>query len=135
MPKHNHRRGPGRPQGMNYAAELAHKRQLKEAVEKAARDTTVQLEADTHTQRAMWLMVVSIHDAFGIGPDRMQKFFTALQENTDWIEKTSQEVDVDYAYEKLRHRAKAVTGMEIEYLYEKDALAAELKHAKEDVSQ
>lgn len=131
MNNRHQRRHTGKPQGMTYADMLARKRQVREAVDQAARDTTVQLEADTRTQRAMWLMVVSIHDAFGIGPERMQKFFTAMQENSDWIERNTREVDVDYAYEKLRHRAEAVTGIQIEYLYEKDALAAELKQTKE----
>ena len=121
----------GKPRGMTYADVLSQKRQVREAVDKAARDTTVQLEADTHTQRAMWLMVVSIHDAFGIGPDRMNRFFEALQENTDALTRMEEEVDVDYAYEKLRRRAEACTGRKIEYLYEHEALAAELKHEKE----
>ena len=135
MPNNRHaRRHPGKPQGMSYADVLSRKQQLCEAVDKAARDTTVQLEADTHTQRAMWLMVVSIADAFGIGPDRMKRdFFPALQRNTEEIERMERETDLDYAYEKLRHRAEKVTGMPIEYLYEKDAIAAELKHAKEAV--
>ena len=125
------RRHPGKPQGASYADVLTRKQQLREAVDKAARDTTVQLEADTHTQRAMWLMVVSLADAFGIGPDRMKRdFFPALQRNTEEIERMEAETDLDYAYEKLRHRAEKVTGMPIEYLYEKDAIAAELKHAK-----
>ena len=48
---------------------------VEEGLEQAARDATVQVEADTHTQRAMWLMVCSIADAYGFDPERMQKFF------------------------------------------------------------
>lgn len=132
MPNNRHaRRHPGKPQGMNYADILARKRQVRDSVDKMAHDTTVKLEADTHTQRAMWLMVVSINDAFGIGPKRMQKFFECLQARSDWVEKLTREGDEVYSYEKLRQAASLVTGMDIEYLYEKDALAAELKHAKE----
>ena len=134
-PNRHQRRHQPKPQGMSYADVLAQKRQTREAVDKAARDVTVQLESDTHTQRAMWLMVISIHDAFGIGPERMQKFFQALQENTDWIEKNTREVDVDYAYEKLRRRAETCTGMKIQYLYEHEAAAAALKHAKAAVRE
>lgn len=130
----HHRRHQPKPQGMTYADVLAQEKQAREAVDKAARDVTVQLESDTHTQRAMWLMVVSISEAFGIGPARMQRdFFPALQKNSDWIQKLTAEVDVEYAYEKLRKRAEACTGMQIEYLYEHEAAA--LKHAKEAVKE
>lgn len=130
----HHRRHQPKPQGMSYADVLTQKKQAREAVDKAARDVTVKLESDTHTQRAMWLMVVSIHDAFGIGPERMRRdFFPALQENSDWVQKNTDEVDVEYAYEKLRKRAEECTGIKIEYLYEHEAAAAALKHAKDAV--
>lgn len=67
------RRKPGKPQGMTYADQLARKRQIKEAVQQAAKDTAVQVKADIHTQRAMWLMCVAMNDAFGIGPERFKK--------------------------------------------------------------
>lgn len=47
----------------------------------------MQVQADTHTQRAMWLMVCSIADAYGFGSKQMQKFFSALQDNTDELER------------------------------------------------
>lgn len=54
-------------------------------------------------------------------PRGMKKFFVALQENNDEITHMEKEVDVDYAYEKLRLKAERVTGMKIEYLYEHEA--------------
>ena len=51
----------------------------------------------------------------------MKKFFAAFQENTDEIMRMEKEVDIDYAYEKLRLKAERVTGMKIEYLYEHEA--------------
>lgn len=51
-------------------------------------------------------MAVSLHDAYGFGPERLQKFFEAFQEN---------EVDDDYAFEKLRLRAEDVSRMDIRY--------------------
>lgn len=52
--KKSHRRpGPGKPQGATYAQVLAHKAAVRRGLEQAARDATVQVEADTHTQRAM----------------------------------------------------------------------------------
>lgn len=121
--KTKHRRGPGRPAGMTLADELARKRMLREAIQNAAEDATVQVRADTATQRALWLAVCSIADAYGIGPERMPRFFVALQENTDELERMRAEVDEDYAYEKLRLKAEQVTGMPITYLYEYEAKA------------
>ena len=66
-------------QGATYAQMLAHKAAVRKGLEQAARDATVQVQADTHTQRAMWLMVCSIADAYGFGPKQLQKFFTAPQ--------------------------------------------------------
>lgn len=94
--------------------------EIRRGIEKAARDATVQVEADTATQRAMWLMVCSIADAYGFGPKRMQAFFGALQENTEELERMKAEDGEEYAYEKMRQKAESVTGSKIEYLYEKD---------------
>ena len=133
--KKAHRRaGPGKPQGMNYAQVLARKAAIQKGLEQAARDATVQAEADTHTQRAMWLMVCSIADAYGFGPERMQKFFSALQANTDELERMRAEVDEEYAFEKLRQKASAVTGMEVHYLYEQTALLEEMRAARAGVA-
>lgn len=120
--KTKHRRCPGRPAGMTLADELARKRMLREAIQNAAEDATVQVRADTATQRALWLAVCSIADAYGIGPERMPRFFVALQENTEELERMRAEVDEDYAYEKLRLKAEQVTGMPITYLYEYEAM-------------
>ena len=51
--KGRRRRGPGRPPGMTLADELAHKRMIKQAVQNAADDATVQVRADTATQKAL----------------------------------------------------------------------------------
>ena len=56
--KTHHRPGPGKPRGATYAQVLAHKAAVRKGLEQAARDATVQVQADTHTQRAMWLMVL-----------------------------------------------------------------------------
>src|SRR5699024_7569833 len=106
----NRKPGSGsKPQGMTNAQELARKAGNRAEIEKAARHATVQAEADAHTQRAMWLMVCSIADAYGYGPEGMQKFFVALQENTDELERMRTEVDEEYAFEKLRQKAAKVT--------------------------
>lgn len=128
--KQKRRHGPGRPPGMTLADELAHKRMIRLAVQEAADDATVQVRADTATQKALWLAVCSIADAYGFGPERMQRFFEALQANTDELEKMKADVDEEYAYEKLRLKAERVTGMHIEYLFEKDAIAAQISGRK-----
>ena len=64
----------GKPRGMNYADMLARKRMIREAVQEAADDATVQLRADMATQKALWLAVCSVADAYGFGPERMKKF-------------------------------------------------------------
>ena len=117
-----------------YIQDLADLVAVRKGLEQAARDATVQVQADTHTQRAMWLMVCSIADAYGFGPKQLQKFFTALQDNTDELERMRTDVDEEYAFEKLRQKAQAVTGMEVHYLYEQEALLAEMQAAKEGVS-
>lgn len=58
--KTHHRPGPGKPRGATYAQVLAHKAAVRKGLEQAARDATVQVQADTHTQRAMWLAVSSL---------------------------------------------------------------------------
>ena len=123
--KTKHRRCPGRPAGMTLADELARKRMLREAMQNAADDAAVQVRADTATQRALWLAVCSIADAYGIGPERMPRFFVALQENTEELERMRAEVDEDYAYEKLQLKAEQVTGMPITYLYEYEAMTSD----------
>lgn len=127
--KNKHKgKGQGKPKGATYADVLAHKRAVQAGLERYAADTAMQIEADIHTQRAMWLMVCSIADAFGIGPERMKRdFFPALQANTEEYERLKAEVDEEYANEKMRQRAEQVSGQKIEYLYEHEMRAAGLK--------
>lgn len=104
--------------GETYADVLARKQMLKQAVREAARDTSIQLEADIRTQRALWLCSVSVADAFGIGPQRMRRYFDALQANSEELERMRDENGEEYAYEKLRQKAERVSGIDIEYLYQ-----------------
>lgn len=106
--------------GGNCAGQLARRAAIRHGINLAARDATVQVEADTATQRAMWLMVCSIADAYGFGPKRMEAFFAALQENTEDLARMTEENGEEYAYEKMRQKAERVTGVKIQYLYEKD---------------
>lgn len=112
---------PGKPRGMNYADMLARRK----AVNAVKLDAAALLLTEQAMQRALWLTVCSLSDAYGFGPERMKKFFIALQENNDEITRMEKEVDTDYAYEKLRLKAERVTGMKIEYLYEHEAQEGE----------
>lgn len=130
--KSKHRYGRGaKPKGMDYSQVLSRQAEIRKAVQQAADDTTVQLKSEIHTQKAMWLMVVSIADAFGIGPERMNRdFFPAMQKNIEWMTKAEKEVDSEYAYEKLRQRAEQVSGIKIEYLYEHEIREAREAHER-----
>lgn len=101
----------------SYADVLARQREAHEAVEKAARDAAVKVDADIRTQRALWLSVISMAEAFGLGPKRVQRYFEVLQKNHDWLVALEADDDI-VAYEKLRQRAEAASGVHIEYLYE-----------------
>lgn len=131
MANRKQRRHKGKPQGMTYAGVLAQKRQLREVCQQAANDMTVQLQSDIHTQRAMWLMCVAMNDAFGIGPERFQRFIRCFQERAEWYKELAQSGDDEYANEKLRQEAQRCSGMPIEYLYETEILAAQKKHGSE----
>ena len=111
--------------GIPLAAKLARERMLRQAVKDAAHDASVRVESDICTQRALWLAVASIADAYGFGPERIKKFFVALQENGEEYARMKDEVDEEYANEKLRLKAERVTGMQIQYLYEQEAREAQ----------
>lgn len=126
-----HRRHAGKPHGMSYADQLAQKRQLREACEQAAKDTTVMVQTEIRVQRAMWLMCVAMNDAFQIGPQRFVRFAECLQERTGWYNKNAAETDEEYANEKLRKEAERCSGIDIKYLYEAELRAAKKRHEEE----
>lgn len=123
-PNHRH---TGLPAGVTYAEKLAYEKRKAEAIDRAAADSMVELRANAHTQRCMWLMVCTIADAYGFGPVRMKPFFETLQKNADELERMVEEVDEDYAFEKLRQRAEEVSGEKIEYYLDVMAREAGIK--------
>lgn len=120
------RKKPGKPNGATYADILAEKQARMRAIDKAAADGMVELRANAHTQRAMWLMVCSVADAYGFGPERMKMFLETLQSNAEELQRMIDEVDEDYAYEKMRRKAEQVTGEKLEYYID-----VELKKSRE----
>lgn len=115
MAKTKRKKRAGLPPGVTYADKLAYEKAKREAIDRAAADGMVELRANAHVQRAMWLMVCTIADAYGFGPERMKPFFEHLQQNSEELEKMVEEVDEEYAWEKLRLKAEKVTGIEIAY--------------------
>lgn len=122
------RRHKGKPHGISFADQLAQRRAYKEAMQQAAKDTVLDVKSQINTQRIMWLMCVAMNDAFGIGPERFVRFAECLQQRTDWYNEMVAGADDEYANEKLRQEAQRCSGIEIEYLYESEMLAAKKQH-------
>ena len=118
----------GLPQGMTYAQKLAQEKRIQKAVEEAAVDETVRVRADIQSQQMLWLCVVSMAEAFGLGPKRVADFFDSLQEVSLWVEEMTKKHGREYALDKLRQKAEKVSGIPIEYLYEKDILEAKMRN-------
>ena len=59
------------------------------------------------------------------------RFTECLQERSEWYEKMVKGADEEYADEKLRQEAQRCSGIEIEYLYEAEAIAANKKREEE----
>jgi hypothetical protein len=118
---------------MTYAQQLARQRSIQEAVQNAAKDTTVSVMADVKAQRILWMAVCAMGKAFGLGPVRAQQFFAALDEVADWLDEMARENDAEYAREKLREQAEKVSGIEIGYLYEERMIEARKKHEAEGI--
>lgn len=114
----------GLPQGMTYAQKLAQEKRLQKAVEDAALNETVRVRADIQSQQMLWLCVVSMAEAFGLGPKRVSDFFGSLQSVSEWVEDLEKKHGRQYAVDKLRQKAEQVSGIPIDYLYEKEIMEA-----------
>ena len=101
----------GKPAGMNYADVLARKRMIRQAVQ----DEVILHEVNISMQRHLWLTAVALHEAYGCSEKRLDKFFDAFQAAADELQKMIDEVDQDYAYEKLRLRAEDISKREITF--------------------
>lgn len=104
------------PKGANYAQVLAAERAKKEQ----ERQLEMQFHANIYVERALWLAVISIADAYGFGPKRLEKYFEKLKENSEEFEQMDAENGYEYALEKLRQKAEKVTGTKMTYLYERE---------------
>ena len=77
----------GLPQGVNYAQVLAEEKRKKDLQARVEHETELQIHAEIFVQRALWLSVVSIADAYGYGPKRLEPYFEKLKENGDEFDK------------------------------------------------
>ena len=117
-------RRQGKPQGASYADVLARKKLQQEAVKAAVNDTTLEIKSEIRTQRALWLSVVAMNRAFGIGPKRFMEYAKELMAVTEWYQEMLDNTDEVYANEKLRREAQKCIGTEIEPLYDKEMFEA-----------
>ena len=121
----------GKRPGETYADQLARQRQIKEAIDKSVRDTSIALEADQKRQILLWEAVEALNRAFGIGEKRALEFMYTL----DMVDKELQQIaKVDGRYvatEKLRKRVSQITGMELRLIHQEELrLAREENQAK-----
>ena len=121
------------PPGMSYAGKLARDRMIKEAVEKAAKDDTVQLQSDIRVQQSLWLHTVAMAKTFGFGPTRVQRFLVGCSDAADEFLMLVEKHGKQYALEKLRQEAEKVSGIPIEYLYEKEIREARQRNEERGV--
>lgn len=128
--KHQHK---PLPQGMTYAEKLAQERMVKEAVEKAAKDHTVKLQSDIRVQQAQWLQIVGFARGLHLGPTRVGYGLDGIAAASEWFIEMCEKHGKQYALEKLRQEAEKVTGIPIEYLYERDIAEARKRNEERGV--
>ena len=114
----------GKPAGMNYADVLERKRLIRQAVQ----DEVILHEVNISMQRHLWLTAVALHEAYAFSEKRLDKFFDAFQAAANELQKMIDEVDQDYAYEKLRLRAEEISKREI--VFYEDEVYQEYKDAR-----
>ena len=120
-----------KPQGMNYAQQLAQQRMTKEACEEAARSVMVKVMSDVKVQKMNCLFMLSLNDAFQFGKGRYERLAKAIEERSQWFEAISEEDGVDIAEEKLRREMERVTQNELDFAWEQELSAAKAKYAQE----
>jgi hypothetical protein len=111
--------------GVSFAQRLAQQRMLQQALTDEVAIKQANLWAKQDTQRALWLMVIAVAEAFHIGPMRLSRdFFPVLDNLNQELQQMREENGDVYAFEKLKQRAEQVSGMEIRHFYDPDPAAA-----------
>lgn len=117
--------------GMTYAQQLSLQKYQRAAVEAAVYNDGCQIQSEIRTQRALWMACIAMHNAFGIGKDRFQRWAEEMQKVVEWYEEMLTNVDDVYANEKLRRAAQQITGIEIKPLWDEEM--ADMIKAREAV--
>lgn len=117
--------------GMTYAQQLSLQKYQRAAVEAAVYNDGCQIQSEIRTQRALWMACIAMHNAFGIGKDRFQKWAVEMQKVVEWYEEMLTNVDDVYANEKLRRAAQQISGIEIKPLWDEEM--ADMIKAREAV--
>lgn len=107
----------GKPQGMTYGDQLRQNQMVQLAINKAARDDTVYKAASEWSEDYLWLMILSMHDAFGIGKKRLKRFSQCLHDRSAWYQEMREKDGKDYACGKIREEASRISGESIRYQY------------------
>lgn len=117
--------------GMTYAQQLSLQKYQRAAVEAAVYNDGCQIQSEIRTQRALWMACIAMHNAFGIGKDRFQRWAEEMLKVVEWYEEMLTNVDDVYANEKLRRAAQQISGIEIKPLWDEEM--ADMIKAREAV--
>lgn len=77
--------------------------------------STVRLAAERQIQIFLWIFCVALHDEFGFGRTRFQRAMSRVDEIYAEWQHMIEDVDLEYATEKLRQKAEQISGMEVGY--------------------
>lgn len=103
------------PPGMTYAEALAQQQRQLEAVREAAEGDSYTRGFQDGKELTVWVATVSLADAYGFGPRRVDRFLEAFTDNMTEYVRMQEEGGEVYALEKLRQKAERVLRKEITY--------------------
>lgn len=80
------------------------------------REHAIDIAVNRHLQIFMWIVVVALNDELGIGQTRIRRVLNRIEDVRSEWDKMREDVDLDYANEKLRKKAEEISGIEIGYV-------------------
>lgn len=80
------------------------------------REKAIDIAVQRHLQLQLWAVVVALSEEAGFGKERTQRFLDRIEKVWNEWEQMVQDVDLEYATEKLRIRAEQVSGLKIGYV-------------------
>lgn len=121
----------GRSARMTLMDELTKRKLVYEGVEKTSTDIALKIKIDRSNQKALWLAIVAVNDAYGFGSKRIQPFINSLLSISNEYQKMKTDNDEEYADEKLRMKVEQITDTKIDYLYEDEMKAAHKRYLEQ----